>query len=455
MSDALARQVLLQIPAKLTPLLEVHKTFKIVYGGRGSAKSHSVAQILLMLGAHKRLRILCVREVQKTIADSSMQVLRFYIEKLGLQAQYQVLDKEIRHRFTGTVFRFTGLRDHTAESIKSFEGYDIVWVEEASSVGNESWDKLIPTIIRKEGAEIWATFNPDDEDDYVYRRFVKNTDPNALVILMNWRDNPWFSKEMDEERRLDKAVNDDHYQHKWEGRCRTLAGKIFKRRWFKFYLPQDKPDQLRMYCASDYAGAPDPDAPAREPDYTEHGAAGLDSGGNLFFKHWWSGQTDAETWIKAMIGMAARVRPLMWFEEKGVILRSQDAAITKRIQESKTYIYRVPLASAGAKADRALGFAARCAAGTVYFPLNPDGTKPEWVERCINQLCAFTGQDGKTDDMVDVCSLLARGLDHMMNASGPKKPDEDDAVRVGSRAHREGLTRHELREKAAKLRHYR
>lgn len=455
MSEALARQVFLQIPVKLTPLLEVHKTFKIVYGGRGSAKSHSVAQILLMLGAQRRLRILCVREVQKTIAESSMQVLRYYIEKLGLSAQYHVLDKEIRHRFTGTVFRFTGLRDHTAESIKSFEGFDIVWIEEASSVGEESWIKLIPTIIRKPGAEIWATFNPDDEEDYVYHRFVKNQDPDALVISMNWRDNPWFDEAMNKERLKMKAANDDMYQHVWEGKCRTLSGKMFKRRWFKFYLPSDKPQDLRMYCASDYAGAPDPDHPEREPDYTEHGAAGLDSGGNLFFTHWWSGQEEAEVWIKAMVGMAARVRPLMWFEEKGVILRSQDAAITKRIRESKTYIYRVALASAGAKADRALGFAARASAGTVYFPLNADGTKPEWVERCINQLCSFTGQDGKTDDMVDVCSLLARGLDMMSNASGPKENDEKDRVRVGSRAHTEGLTRQELREKAAKLRHYR
>lgn len=447
MSGALARNVYVRIPPKLVPLASVHKTFKIIHGGRGGAKSHSIAQILLMNGCIKKLRILCVREVQKTIAESSKQVLEDYIVKLGLEDQYKVLDKVIRHRTNGTVFKFTGLKDHTAESIKSFEGTDIVWVEEANSVGEEGWLKLIPTIIRKIGAEIWASFNPDDEEDYVYRRFVKGTDPDALVIEINWRDNPWFEEAMNKERLKMKAANDDLYNHIWEGKLRTTAGKIFKRRWFKFYLPQDKPQALRFYCASDYAGAPDPDHPERQPDSTEHGAAGLDDGGNLFFTNWWSGQTDPDTWILAMIGMAARVKPLMWFEEKGVILRSTDAAITKRIREKQTYIYRVPLASAGSKADRALGFAARASAGTVYFPLLPNGEKPDWVIRLVNQLCAFTGEDGKADDMVDVCSLLARGLDMMLNASKKDGEAKDEPVKVGSRQHTEGLTRDQLRAK--------
>jgi predicted phage terminase large subunit-like protein len=110
------------------------------------------------------------------------------------------------------------------------------------------------------------------------------------------------------------------------------------------------------------------------------------------------------------VGMIRRNKPKIWFEEKGVILRAVDAAITKRLRERETFIMRYPLASAGNKADRALGFAARASAGAVWLPKTP------WAERLLNQLCSFTGEDGRTDDGVDVCSLLARGLDVMTNA---------------------------------------
>jgi PBSX family phage terminase large subunit len=265
----------MDIPDKLLPILQPRR-FKIVYGGRGSAKSHTVAQVLLMLGTQRRLRILCVREVQKTLADSSMQVLRDYIERLGLGGHYQVFKNEIRG-WNGTTFAFTGLKDHTADSLKSYEGVDIVWIEEAHSVSERSWNILIPTM-RKEtegpfgaGSEIWATFNPDQSTDYVYKRFVKDGDADALVLRMNWRDNPWFGQIMNTERLKLKALNEDLYQHIWEGKLSHIAGLLFKRRWFKFY--DTLPANLSLYMASDYAGAPDPDSD-REPDYTEHGVAG-------------------------------------------------------------------------------------------------------------------------------------------------------------------------------------
>ncbi|HCG0247565.1 TPA: phage terminase large subunit, partial [Pseudomonas aeruginosa] len=114
-------------------------------GGRGGGKSHGVAQVLLDMGARKPLRILCAREIQKSMRDSVHRLLRDYIVKLGLTEFYEVLDTEIRGR-NGTLFLFSGLQGHTVDSIKSFEGVDIVWVEEAQGVCKKSWDVLIPTI---------------------------------------------------------------------------------------------------------------------------------------------------------------------------------------------------------------------------------------------------------------------------------------------------------------------
>lgn len=404
-----APRIEVKFPEKLAPIFQPRR-FKVMHGGRGGGKSHTVAQVLLLEAMKGRKRILCVREVQKSLAESSMQVLKDYIIRLGLSAYFEVLKSEIRCRTTGSTFAFSGLKDHTADSIKSFEGADRVWVEEAHSVTAHSWNILIPTILRTDGAEIWATFNPDQEDDYVYDRFVKHTDPDAWVVAVNWRDNPWFNDAMDVERLKMKALNDDLYEHIWEGKTRSIAGLLLKRHWFKRYRLGEHPAELNRYIASDWAGGPDPDKPDSEPDWTEHGCAGLDPVGDLWFVDWWSGQTDPDTWVQAWLAMIRRNKPMIAFEEKGVILRTMDAAINKAMREAKTFVSRESLASAGNKASRAMGFAARAAAGTVWIP------ECEWGDRLVNQLCAFNGQDGRTDDMVDVCSLLARGLDYMADA---------------------------------------
>lgn len=404
-----APQIKVQFPEKLAPIFEP-KRFKVMHGGRGGGKSHTVAQVLLLKAMERRCRILCVREVQKSLAESSMQVLKDYIDRLGLSGYFEVLKSEIRCRTTKSTFSFSGLKDHTADSIKSFEGADIVWCEEAHSITAHSWNILIPTILRTDGAEIWATFNPDQETDYVYDRFVKRKDPNAWVTSINWRDNPWFNDAMNVERMTMKALNDDLYQHIWEGKCRSQAGLLFKRRWFKRYKLGQHPANLRMYMATDYAGAPDPDEPEREPDWNEFGVGGMDVNGALWFVDWYSGQEDAADWLPAWTALARRYMPRAVFEEKGTILRTIDGTITRELQRIRLNVYRHPIASASSKADRALGFAAYASTNDVWVP------ECEWGDRLINQLCAFTGQDGKVDDMVDVCSLMGRGVDAMQNA---------------------------------------
>lgn len=219
------RTVPINLPRKLGFLLEMHR-YKVLYGGRGSAKSHSIAQALLALGSCQRLRILCAREIQRSIENSVHALLKDYIEKLGLQSFYQVLETEIIGA-NGTRFIFSGLAQHTVDSIKSFEGVDIVWVEEGQTVSKRSWDILIPTI-RAPGSEIWVSFNPDMERDDTYQRFVKNRPPRSVVVKINYTDNPWFPRELEEERDYCERTNPDDYANIWLGECRqVVAGAIY------------------------------------------------------------------------------------------------------------------------------------------------------------------------------------------------------------------------------------
>src|SRR5574343_562163 len=149
-------------PLKLQGLFKPMR-YKVAYGGRGSGKSWAFARALLIQASEKPLRVLCGREVQKSIKQSVHTLLKDQIQELGLGQFYDVLETEIRGK-NGTQFSFAGLASHTVESIKSFEGCDIVWIEEAQTVSKKSWDILIPTI-RKPNSEIWVTFNPDLDTD--------------------------------------------------------------------------------------------------------------------------------------------------------------------------------------------------------------------------------------------------------------------------------------------------
>lgn len=220
------RVIQFNIPEKLSFLTELHR-YKVVYGGRGGAKSHSIGRALLGLGTAQPLRILCTREIQKSIKESVHNLLKTLIEEMKLDDFYEVLDTEIRGR-NGTVFIFSGLHGHTIHSIKSYEGVDVVWVEEAHTVSAESWRILIPTI-REENSEIWVSFNPDLDSDPAYQMFVVNPPPNAIVVEMNYDDNPWFPPVLEMERRHAKrTMLKDDYENIWLGKCRSVvAGAIY------------------------------------------------------------------------------------------------------------------------------------------------------------------------------------------------------------------------------------
>ena len=216
----------LRLPVKLAGLYQPRR-YKVMHGGRGGGKSHGVAEVLLDMAARSPLRILCAREIQKSMRDSVHRLLKDKVVKLGLQGFYEVLDNEIRGA-NGSLFLFSGLQSHTVDSIKSFEGVDIVWVEEAHGVSKKSWDVLIPTI-RKDDSEIWLTLNPDMDTDETYTRFIARRSPDTWVCEINWRDNPWFPSVLDQERKKAKMMDPDSYDHIWEGKPRRVAeGAIYR-----------------------------------------------------------------------------------------------------------------------------------------------------------------------------------------------------------------------------------
>lgn len=222
-----------QFPDKLAFLFQPAR-YKVCYGGRGGAKSWGFARALLLQGAQAPQRVLCAREVQKSIKDSVHQLLCDQIAALGLESFYAVNRDEIRG-LNGTRFLFSGLSDQTTDSIKSFEGVTRVWVEEAHKVTRRSWDILIPTI-RAEGSEIWVSLNPELDTDETYVRFVLNPPDGAQVCEINWRDNPWFPQVLDDERRQFLARVErgersrDDYDNIWEGKPRAaVEGAIYAR----------------------------------------------------------------------------------------------------------------------------------------------------------------------------------------------------------------------------------
>jgi len=213
-----------EFPEKLQCLF-VPKRYKVLYGGRGGSKSWGIARALLVMAASRQLRVLCAREFQNSIAESVHQLLKQQIEALGLSSFYDVQQTKIIGK-NGSEFVFAGLRNNI-NSLKSFEGVDIVWVEEAVNVSKRSWDILIPTI-RKEGSEIWISFNPELETDETYARFIKHPQPESMVVEVSWRDNPWFPEVLRREMETLKARDPDTWLHVWEGQCtQTLQGAIY------------------------------------------------------------------------------------------------------------------------------------------------------------------------------------------------------------------------------------
>mgnify|MGYP001758463048 CR=1 FL=1 len=265
-----------ELPSKLAPLFRPSR-YKILHGGRGSGKSVGVARALLIQAAQQPHRVLCAREFQVSIRDSVHKLLSEEIEAMGLSGFYDIQQTVIRG-MNGSEFIFKGLR-HNITEVKGMQGITRCWVEEAQAVSDESWEILGPTI-RGDGSEIWVTMNPYLETDPTYRRFVASSRPDAVVIRLNWSDNPWFPAELEAERRHLLGIDPQAYAHVWDGACLQLSeAAVFGRRVSveAFDTPEDVD---RFFFGADWGFSQDPTALIRcfirdDCLYIDHEAFGI------------------------------------------------------------------------------------------------------------------------------------------------------------------------------------
>jgi len=267
----------LQLTDDFWPLLTQRGRYKVYFGGRGAGKSIAIAKALLWLSVRVKIRVLCTREIQHTIAQSVHAGLRAAIDDMGYSRYFTITNNAIRS-LVGSEFIFMGLRADPME-IKSLHGINIVWVEEAQAVSERSWDILTKTIrkIKDTDAdpEIWVSFNPFAEDDATYKLFIKGKTsierhfPGSFVKLVNWDHNPWFAScGLEAERQADIARIDECVDeagkteaylkvlHIWEGRVHKLPGGNFFS--LNSMLIEGKPAQMPshptfIFCAIDTA----------------------------------------------------------------------------------------------------------------------------------------------------------------------------------------------------------
>lgn len=229
---------------------------KVAYGGRGGAKSWGFARALLILASMRKLRVLCARELQVSITDSVHKLLSEQIEALELGDFYEVQQATIRG-LNGSEFIFSGLRSNVTK-VKSMEGVDIVWVEEAQTVSDDSWATLIPTI-RKEGSEIWVSFNPSEDTDPTYQRFIVSPPPGSAVVKVGWEDNPWLPHVLRDEKDYLYRVDPDAAAHVWGGATRKVTDAQVLRGRYVVESFEPKPSEWHgPYYGLDFGFSVDP-----------------------------------------------------------------------------------------------------------------------------------------------------------------------------------------------------
>ncbi len=226
------RTLQLKTPRVFQPLLQPAR-YKGAYGGRGSGKSHFFAELTIEDCLRERSMLaVCIREVQKTLAQSSKRLIESKIASLGVGSEFKIFRDRIETPGDGVII-FEGMQNHTAESIKSLEGFQRAWIEEAQTLSERSLTMLRPTI-RASGSEIWASWNARRKSDAIDRFLRRSPPPGALIVKANWQDNPWFPDVLEIERKFDRKRYPDRYDHIWEGEyVKAFEGAYFAKEMAK------------------------------------------------------------------------------------------------------------------------------------------------------------------------------------------------------------------------------
>jgi phage terminase large subunit len=246
----------IQTPEWALPLFEPCR-YKAAYGGRGSGKSHMFAEMLIEEHIiNPNQSSVCVREIQKSLNQSVKRLLELKIEELNAGEFFNIQDSVIKSRRGNGRIIFQGMQNHTADSIKSLEGYDRAWVEEAQSLSQQSLDLLRPTI-RKPDSEIWFTWNPRNETDPVnWLLRGDNPPPKSAVIEVNYEDNPWFPDVLADEMEYDKRRDPDKFQHVWKGAyLQNSQSRVFRNWCIEEF---DAPDEAMFRLGADWGFSVDP-----------------------------------------------------------------------------------------------------------------------------------------------------------------------------------------------------
>lgn len=218
------------------------RQYKVLFGGRGAGRSWGCARALLLIGSQRKIRVLCARELQKSIDDSVHKVLSDQIHELGLDGFYTIFKHAITSK-NGTSFVFEGIKNNT-NKIRSLEGIDYCWIEEAAKMSKASWDIIDPTI-RKSKSEIWLTFNPELDEDFAYKKFVRDLalretrrfstgairweSSDTIVVKMTWADNPWFHQtSLVAKKDKSEREDPDGFLNIWQGHTiQNLEGAVY------------------------------------------------------------------------------------------------------------------------------------------------------------------------------------------------------------------------------------
>lgn len=255
-------EFILEYHPKFAPLFDVNNPyykadFQIYYGGRAGAKSWAIARALIIRASQECLRIVCAREFQNSISDSVMKLLEDQIEIMGLGKEFQVLKTTIFHKETGSQFIFKGLAKANIQGLKSLEGADLCWVEEAQVVSENSWSILTPTI-RKPGSQIIISLNPELIEDPTSQRFLINTPPGSYKAHINYLENKNCSEKTIRDAEWCKIVDLDAYMHVWLGEFRKASdAQILKGKWAVMDFEPDK-TWYGPYYGIDYGFSVDP-----------------------------------------------------------------------------------------------------------------------------------------------------------------------------------------------------
>lgn len=375
-------QIRIETPRKFKPLLDRDQRYYAIKGGRGSGKSWFVAsriveECLLVPGT----RAVCVREVQKTLKESAKRLIEDTIAAMGASASFNVRRDDIGTP-GGGILLFQGMQDHTAESIKSLEGFRLAWVEEAQTMSSRSLEMLRPTI-RAPGSSLYFTWNPRSSTDPVDQFFCGGQPPpRSIVVHANYPDNPWFPPELEEERHHDKATNPQRYAHIWLGEYEPAAiGAIWTRQMFTDWRrsADGVPKMGRIVVAVD-------PAISNEPDSDEHGiiVAGLGEDQRGYVLDDGSLRGSPQQWAQRAVSLFDK-----WSADAIVIERNQGGDMVREVLRTvRPGLPVIEVHATRGKHVRAEPIAAMYAAGRVSHV----GT----FQQVEDQLCLITaaGYDG-------------------------------------------------------------